>query len=119
MATESDPPKFTSEDEPIDRDHLRRMTLGDEGLEREVLDMFLKQAAHLFETLLEAPPDASARAHTLTGSARAVGAFRVADRAGAVEALIGRGEDASQALAELGQSVAEAIASIKALLRRA
>ncbi len=51
------------------------MTLGDAGLEREVLAMFSAQAVSLVGMLAALPADAGALAHTLKGSARAIGAF--------------------------------------------
>ena len=52
---------------------------------REVLAMFSAQAVGLIGRLQSGreswPADAAALAHTLKGSARAVGAFRVADAA--------------------------------------
>src|ERR1700742_2229165 len=74
-------PPLVPDDGPIDLTHLRAMTLGDPALEREVLTMFLNQTAHLAASLAKAPPDAAALAHTLKGSARAIGAFAVADAA--------------------------------------
>jgi HPt (histidine-containing phosphotransfer) domain-containing protein len=103
---------------PIDLAHLRRMTLGDAGLEREVLTMFLKQAGHLLDRLAGLPSDAGALAHTLKGSARAIGAFGVADRASAVEDTIRSGSDAGQALAALDAAVSEARNAIEAVLDR-
>jgi HPt (histidine-containing phosphotransfer) domain-containing protein len=103
---------------PIDLDHLRRMTLGDSGLEREVLAMFSKQAVRLVALLAALPPETSAFAHTLKGSARAIGAHRVADRAGELEAAIREGGDPAQALADLDAAVAEARAAIEARLSR-
>ena len=38
-------PPLAPDDGPIDVDHLGRMTLGDAGLEREVLAMFAAQSA--------------------------------------------------------------------------
>ena len=75
-------PPLVPDDGPIDLEHLGRMTLGDAGLEREVLAMFAAQAVSLIGTLATLPPDAGALAHTLKGSARAIGAFAVADAAG-------------------------------------
>lgn len=71
----------------IDRDHLARYTLGDAGLEQEVLGLFIDQ---LPETLgqLDGAQDDDGRlraAHTLKGSARAVGAKRLAEIAEQVE----------------------------------
>jgi HPt (histidine-containing phosphotransfer) domain-containing protein len=111
-------PPLAPDDGPIDFEHLNRMTLGDAGLEQEVLAMFVAQSTTLVSTLAAMPADASALAHTLKGSARAIGAFSVADAAARLEAAIARGFDTSAALAELGETVAEARAAIEAVLRR-
>jgi HPt (histidine-containing phosphotransfer) domain-containing protein len=111
-------PPLAPDDGPIDFEHLNRMTLGDAGLEQEVLALFVAQSARLVRTLATIPPDAGALAHTLKGSARAIGAFAVADAADRLEAAIARGIDASAALAELGEAVAEARAAIEPVLRR-
>jgi len=106
----------TAEHHPIDLVHLRRMTLGDAGLEREVLAMFLKQVDSVLGALAGSPPDAGALAHTLKGSARAIGAFGVADRASALEGAIWDGGDTTQALAALDAAVGEARTAIAAVL---
>lgn len=111
-------PPLAPDDGPIDFEHLNRMTLGDAGLEQEVLAMFVAQSARLVSTLATKPSDAGALAHTLKGSARAIGAFDVADAADRLEAAIARSIDASAALAELGEAVAEARAAIEPVLRR-
>ncbi len=111
-------PPLAPDDGPIDFEHLSRMTLGDAGLEQEVLAMFVAQSTTLVSTLAAMPVDASALAHTLKGSARAIGAFSVADAAARLEAAIAKGFDTSAALAELGETVAEARAAIEAVLRR-
>ena len=111
-------PPLVPDDGPIDLDHLKRMTLGDEGLEREVLAMFSAQSARLIGTLATLPEKAGELAHTLKGSARAVGAFAVAEAAAAVETALQNGEDPTRALCELGDAVAQARAAIDALLRR-
>ena len=111
-------PPLAPDDGPIDFEHLSRMTLGDASLEQEVLAMFVAQSTTLVSTLAAMPVDASALAHTLKGSARAIGAFSVADAAARLEAAIARGFDTSAALAELGETVAEARAAIEAVLRR-
>jgi len=94
------------------------MTLNDPSLEREVLAMFSAQAVSLVGALATSPSNAAALAHTLKGSARAIGAFGVADAAGDLEALIENGGDRAKALAELSDAVAEARAAIDAILRR-
>jgi HPt (histidine-containing phosphotransfer) domain-containing protein len=106
----------TTEHLPIDLIHLRRMTLGDSSLEREVLTMFLTQADRLLGELAALPSDAGPLAHTLKGSARAVGAFGVADRAGVLEDAIRDGGDAARPLAALDAAVSEARIAIKAVL---
>jgi HPt (histidine-containing phosphotransfer) domain-containing protein len=103
---------------PIDLEHLQRMTLGDAGLEREVLGMFARQASQLAAALATDPPETSAMVHTLKGSARAVGAVRVAAAAAALEAALRGGQAPAQALGVLRDTVAEADAAITALLRR-
>jgi HPt (histidine-containing phosphotransfer) domain-containing protein len=117
-------PPLAPDDGPIDSDHLDRMTLGDVGLTREVLAMFSAQAVGLIANLERnsveegLPPDAPALAHTLKGSARAIGAFRVADAAETLEAAIRSGCDPASALAGLKDAAAEARAAIDAILRR-
>jgi HPt (histidine-containing phosphotransfer) domain-containing protein len=110
-------PPLVPDDGPIDIAHLKRMTLGDAGLEREVLAMFAAQAVRLIEALAVWPSDAAEVAHTLNGSARAIGAFAVAEAAEAFEAAL-RGGEASEALAALRDEVAQARGAIDAMLRR-
>jgi HPt (histidine-containing phosphotransfer) domain-containing protein len=110
-------PPLVPDDGPIDIAHLKRMTLGDAGLEREVLAMFAGQAVRLIEALAALPADAAELAHTLNGSARAIGAFAVADAAEAFEATLRAGEP-SEALAALRHAVAQARSAIDAMLRR-
>ena len=111
-------PPLAPDDGPIDHSHLERMTLGDAGLEREVLAMFSAQSAGLLTTLATLPQDAGALAHTLKGSARAVGAFAVAEAAERLEAVLAENGDPSAALADLGDAVALAKTAIDTMLRR-
>ena len=110
-------PPLVPDDGPIDIAHLKRMTLGDAGLEREVLAMFAGQAVRLIEALAGWPADATEIAHTLNGSARAIGAFKVAEAAEAFEAALREGEPA-EAMAALQQAVVQAGSAIDAMLRR-
>lgn len=109
-------PPLAPDDGPIDIVHLRRMTLGDTALEREVLSMFSTQAARLAGALAAMPPDAPALAHTLKGSARAIGAFAVADAAAELETLIKRGGNAVAALTLLNDAIADARDAIDSFL---
>ena len=112
-----DAPPLASVEGAIDLAHLARMTLGERSLEAEVLALFDQQAAVLLAHMREAAPQAvAAFAHTLKGSARGIGAWRVAAAAEAVEidaARANAGEFAG-ALARLAAAVAEARAAIAA-----
>jgi HPt (histidine-containing phosphotransfer) domain-containing protein len=111
-------PPLVPGEAPIDVEHLARMTLGDDVLRREVLAMFLEQTADLLDRLAARPGEGAALAHTLKGSARAIGAFGVAACAAALEGAIRRGGDPSPALAELNAVTADARSSIEAILAR-
>jgi HPt (histidine-containing phosphotransfer) domain-containing protein len=111
-------PPLAPDDSPIDFAHLKRMTLGDAGLEQEVLAMFAAQSAKLMTALAAVPADADALTHTLKGSARAIGALGVAESAARLEAVLADGADPSSLLTELGNAVALARAAIEAVLRR-
>jgi HPt (histidine-containing phosphotransfer) domain-containing protein len=104
---------------PIDLVHLARMTLGDRGLEREVLQLFDRQAAILMERIQTAPPqDIAALVHTLKGSAGAIGAASVARAAEAVELMdVAVESDLRPSIAALRASTEEARAFIADLLR--
>lgn len=105
-------------DEAIDLAHLEQMTLGEPALEDEVLSLFAVQSGDLMRRLHALPSDAAALAHTLKGSARAIGAFRVADAALDVEAAL-RGQGIiAESLAALGDAVEEARAAIARLQGR-
>ncbi|CAN7715062.1 Hpt domain-containing protein [Mesorhizobium sp. LjNodule214] len=76
----------TARSRPVDLAHLARQTMGDRGLEQEVLALFVQQALSVRDRILEA--DVKERlllAHGLKGSARGVGAFAIADCAAAIE----------------------------------
>jgi HPt (histidine-containing phosphotransfer) domain-containing protein len=104
---------------PIDLVHLARMTLGDRSIEREVLQLFARQSAALAARIAGAEKAAvPALAHTLKGSARGVGAWRVAATAEAVElAATGSAPTLAAATADLTTAVDEANAIIGDLLR--
>ncbi|WP_322518254.1 Hpt domain-containing protein [Rhodopseudomonas palustris] len=102
----------------IDEGHLERMTLGDKSLAREVLTIFSTQAASMVAVLASRPADAAALAHTLKGSARAIGAFAVADAAEEFEDALRCGKDVSDRLAALDAAVEHARATIGERLER-
>ena len=75
--------------ESIDFDFLATQTFADVALEREVLELFVAQARRLLPALATLPPGQQAdTAHLLKGSARGIGAWRVADIAGRYEAAV-------------------------------
>ena len=103
----------------IDRRHLARMTFGDRSLEREVLQLFDRQAALLVARMRASePPMVAGLAHTLKGSAVGIGAGPVARAAAAAELACGAGSaECRLAVDRLANAVDEARASIAALLR--
>ena len=111
-------PPLVPDDGPIDIAHLERMTLGNPDLEREVLAMFSAQALGLAAALGKLPSDAGALVHTLKRSARAIGAFAVADAASRLEVLLRKGADPAEALHQLNEAVTEARTAIEAILQR-
>jgi len=73
----------------VDHVHLARYTLGNTALEFEVLTLFADHTPEYISALKNAATDKEWRdaAHTLKGSARAVGAARVAAVAERAEAV--------------------------------
>jgi HPt (histidine-containing phosphotransfer) domain-containing protein len=103
----------------LDEEHLERMTLGDRGLEREVLQIFVRQSAMMLARISSGQPSAVATAaHTLVGSARGIGAWRVAGAAEWLERASREGADdaVADAIAELKAASLEATAAIGARL---
>ena len=73
----------------IDRGLLARMTFGDRSLEREVLQLFDRQADLLLARMRGGDAaTVAALAHTLKGSAASIGAGAVVDAAAAVERAV-------------------------------
>src|SRR5436190_12907773 len=111
---DGDAPPLIPAEPVIDTKHLARMTLGDERLEREVLELFLRQADMLLGRMVNQPAAVIVGlSHTLMGSARGVGAWKVADAAAALE-RIGRTQTvpAAIALTRLAEAVTEAKSAI-------
>lgn len=102
--------------DPIDRVYLSRFTLRNAALEREVLELFAEQAPHYLERLRGARGPAAWRhaAHTIKGSACAVGAWRLARFAEMaeridveVDAALGEGHR-EEAIAAMATAIDEA-----------
>jgi HPt (histidine-containing phosphotransfer) domain-containing protein len=86
----------------LDLAHLARMTLGDRAVEQEVLRLFAGQATTTAQRLCADSASAAAScAHTLKGSARGIGAWRLALAAERVERAAADGGDLGAALAQM------------------
>ena len=108
-------PPLAPAEQPIDLDHLSRMTLGDRSLEREVLALFNRQADMLLARMREGNAAmVAASAHTLKGSARGIGAWCVARAAEAVEK--GGASERVTLIGSLAVAVEQAKVSISAML---
>ena len=96
----------------IDRTHLLRMTFGDAALERELLELFDRQAA-LLVARMDGTESATVKAlaHTLKGSAVGVGAGEVAASAAALEQ-----EQSPERLSALARAVERAHCAVVAML---
>ena len=113
-----DAPSLAPDDRPIDLVHLARTTLGDRALEREVLQLFDRQSDILIARMRTAAPAAvAALAHTLKGSARGIGAWRVARAAELLELAGVSGNSTDDALNGLTAASDEARTVIAELLR--
>ena len=89
------------QDRPIDLVHLARQTLGDRALEVELLQLFERQAAQIIARLDSDTGNAERRwrqdlAHTLKGSARAIGAHQVANTAQHYENVLASTRDEAE-----------------------
>lgn len=111
-------PPLVPDEAPLDLKHLSRMTLGEQSLEREVLAMFAAQAKDVAGRLAGSPANAAELAHTLKGSARSVGAFRLADALEAYEIELRGGAEVAPALETVCVEVARARTAIDSILKR-
>ena len=86
----------------LDREHLSHYTMGIEELAAEIVGLFLVQMPSILAMLRSAtsPADWKLATHTLKGSARAVGAMRIAGIAAELETLDISDSEARQPLVE-------------------
>ena len=98
--------------DPVDVQHLRRYTLGDQKLEREILQLFMIQLPELIGALRTAQTERDWRmaAHSLKGAGRAIGAWRIARLAEGAEGLTFGGDCQARKtlVAEFDQAASEA-----------
>jgi HPt (histidine-containing phosphotransfer) domain-containing protein len=86
--------RLLDDSQVFDLDHLRRQTAGDRALERELLALFETQCARMRPLVRDDGPwlQRADAAHTLKGSARAIGAGRLASLADRLETALRNGE---------------------------
>jgi HPt (histidine-containing phosphotransfer) domain-containing protein len=74
---------------PVDLARLRRFTLANVELEREIIGLFAVQAPIMMDTLVKARTDSEWRdaTHTLKGSSASIGAWLVAEAAARAETV--------------------------------
>lgn len=107
-------PKCASADNPVDLVHLSRQSLGDRSLENEILRLFHSQSTLYLDRLANAKTADERRfaAHTVVGSARGIGAWKVAETAKLVEQASSKKCDIS----DLRAAVEDANSYIESLL---
>src|SRR5215207_5258451 len=98
----------------LDVAHLHRQTFGDRALEREVLALFEQQCLRLPPLIAAGknPNESADAAHNLKGAARAVGAWRLALLAEALETALGEGRPA-ETLERLNRALEQAVAAVR------
>ncbi|MBL8589989.1 MAG: Hpt domain-containing protein [Methylobacteriaceae bacterium] len=105
----------------IDFAHLARQSLGDQSLEVELLQLFDRQAARIVAEIGMPDLAGGARserldlAHTLKGSARAVGAWDVGEACEAYEAAL-KADGAAATVIEAAARLRRAVAAARALI---
>ena len=103
----------------IDRAHLKQMTFGNRDLERELLELFDRQAEILLARMRASDAAVLASlAHTLKGSALGIGAGAVARAAAEAEqSASGAPAERTAALGRLSAAIDAVRVEIAALLR--
>lgn len=101
----------------LDLDHLSHQTSANRALEREVLGLFVRQVGALIGRLQSSRSERerSEAAHSIVGSAAAIGAFEVARVARRIDSL---GTTCDNDIAELVATVERTRAFIAAHLAR-
>ncbi len=111
-------PSIVGDEPPIDVGHLARASRGERDLELQVLELFDRQAEMLLGCMPEVDrAGVASAAPMLAGSARAIGAWRVADAAEALERAVAENRELASALQTLDCAVVEARLAICAMLR--
>ena len=108
---------------PVDLVHLSKQTFGSKDLETEVLGLFLSHSMQCLERLKAAQTDKdwADAAHSIKGSARAIGAWVIGERAEIYErqAASGQLSDKTAACEEIESLVDETNRYITGLIEAA
>lgn len=111
--------KFGERSDGLDRTHLAAQTDGDPSLQRDLLHLFAVQASELAPQIsaLAAtdPVGAGELAHRIGGSARAIGAFELAEAAASLERALNTGGGSAE-LNSVAAALGKALAAIEAHL---
>ena len=91
-------PQCASADNPVDLVHLSKQSLGNRSLEQEILALFKSQSVLYLDRLKHATTtyERKMAAHTILGSARGVGAWKVAAEAEQIQAHCAMVKDLTQ-----------------------
>ena len=104
---------------PIDLVYLSRQTLGDPGLETEILSLFSEMAAAYLKKVTDSgdPAEIAIGLHSLKGAAAGIGASGLATEAKAAEAeMKDTGTIGAERLSDLAIAVEEVRAFIASIL---
>jgi HPt (histidine-containing phosphotransfer) domain-containing protein len=99
---------------PFDLSRLRRFTLGNVGLEQELLGLFATQAPIMLAALHRADTQTAWRdaGHTLRGSSASIGAWLVAEAAERAERLVGNPDAWDNARSEVAAAIDVSLAYV-------
>jgi HPt (histidine-containing phosphotransfer) domain-containing protein len=92
---------------PFDLSRLRRFTLGNIELEREIIGLFASQAPIMMDALVKARTETEWRdaTHTLKGSSASVGAWLIAEAAARSEGLAKKPAEWVTAIREIASAM--------------
>lgn len=123
MVMDLDEDQKVKQMKPVDLVHLSKQTFGSKDLETEVLGLFLSHSIQCLERLkaAETDKDWADAAHSIKGSAQAIGAWIIGERAEVYERQAANGQlsDKNAACDEIEQLVDETNSYITGLIEAA
>jgi len=107
---------------PVDLVHLAKYTMGDSALEAEILTLFSNQSRVYLGQIEKAQTakEWHAAAHTLKGSARAIGAWPIAELAAEAEKIdsVNAADERAEIVARLKAELNEMVEYVDNLLEK-